>query len=193
MSEELKLNPDEAVIMSAEEIGYGSGPFGGSKNNELILTNQALLLKVKGMFGKTKEVLRFPLSEIRIVNGRVQALAGKKDIVTPTLDVYFNSGMERFQFVWDKDVQNWIEHINSVITGAPIPQRGEFDDLFEDMAKFSAVADSFSGSVNKVKSAFGIKSTEQIALRCPGCGASLSGTVGEVGKCPYCGSFVKFE
>ena len=192
MSEELKLNPDESVIMSANQIGYGNGLFGGGKN-ELILTNQALLLKVKGMFGNTKEVLRFPLSEIRIVNGQVQALPGKKDIVTPTLDIYFNSGMERFLFIWERDVKNWIEHINSVITGAPVRERGEFDDMFEDMAKLSAVADTLSGSVNKVKSALGIRSTEQIALRCPGCGASLSGTEGEVGKCPYCGSFVKFE
>ncbi len=192
MSEELKLNPDESVIMSADQIGYGNGLFGGGKN-ELILTNQALLLKVKGMFGNTKEVLRFPLSEIRIVNGQVQALPGKKDIVTPTLDIYFNSGMERFLFIWERDVKNWIEHINSVITGAPVRERGEFDDMFEDMAKLSAVADTLSGSVNKVKSALGIRSTEQIALRCPGCGASLSGTEGEVGKCPYCGSFVKFE
>ena len=192
MSEELKLNPDESVIMSADQISYGNGLFGGGKN-ELILTNQALLLKVKGMFGNTKEVLRFPLSEIRIVNGQVQALPGKKDIVTPTLDIYFNSGMERFLFIWERDVKNWIEHINSVITGAPVRERGEFDDMFEDMAKLSAVADTLSGSVNKVKSALGIRSTEQIALRCPGCGASLSGTEGEVGKCPYCGSFVKFE
>ena len=192
MSEELKLNPDESVIMSADQIGYGNGLFGGGKN-ELILTNQALLLKVKGMFGNTKEVLRFPLSEIRIVNGQVQALPGKKDIVTPTLDIYFNSGMERFLFIWERGVKNWIEHINSVITGAPVRERGEFDDMFEDMAKLSAVADTLSGSVNKVKSALGIRSTEQIALRCPGCGASLSGTEGEVGKCPYCGSFVKFE
>ena len=192
MSEELNLRPDESVIMSADQIGYGNGLFGGGKN-ELILTNQALLLKVKGMFGNTKEVLRFPLSEIRIVNGQVQALPGKKDIVTPTLDIYFNSGMERFLFIWERDVKNWIEHINSVITGAPVRERGEFDDMFEDMAKLSAVADTLSGSVNKVKSALGIRSTEQIALRCPGCGASLSGTEGEVGKCPYCGSFVKFE
>ena len=192
MADELNLNPDEAVILSADEIGYGSGPFGGGKN-ELILTNQALLLKVKGMFGKTKEVRRFPLSGIRVVNGEVQAKLGKKDIVTPSLDVYFDSGTERFFFTWEDDVKTWISHISSVITGAPVPQKGEFDDLFADMAKFSAVADSVTGSIKKVKGAFGIKSTEQIALHCPGCGASLSGTEGEVGKCPYCGSFVKFE
>lgn len=194
MAEEFKLNPDETVILRSEGVGYGNTFFG--KNDELILTNQAILLQKKGMFGKTKGVLRFPLSGIRIVNGQIQALLGKKDIVTPSLDVYFESGSERFLFSWEDDVREWIDNINAVMTGKPIEKRGEYDDLMQDMEKLAAFAENVSGSVShsiqKVKDALGIKSTEQLAKQCPSCGASVSGVRGEVAKCPYCGSFVKF-
>ena len=51
MAEEFKLNPDETGILRSEGVGYGNTFFG--VNDELILTNQAILLQKKGMFGKT--------------------------------------------------------------------------------------------------------------------------------------------
>ena len=74
--------------------------------------------------------------------------------------------------------------------------KATLDDLMQDMEKFAVFAENVSGSVShsiqKVKDALGIKSTEQLAKQCPSCGASVSGVRGEVAKCPYCGSFVKF-
>lgn len=55
MSTDVKLNPGEMVIKSSNEIGYGGGL--SRQNNELILTNQSLILVHKNLFGKTKEVL----------------------------------------------------------------------------------------------------------------------------------------
>ena len=195
MAAELKLNLEEVVLVRTGGIGYGGSMFGG-KNDELILTNQALLLVKKNLFGKSKDILRFPLNDIRIVNGKVQAVMGKKDIATPTLDVYFKSGCESFLFAWKKDVQQWINYINAAVAGEPIPQKGELDDLFEDVEKMAAFMESFSGSVsesiNKVKDVLGIKSQEKVAMKCLSCGASLVGVRGETIECPYCGTYVKF-
>jgi hypothetical protein len=189
--DELKLNPNESVVLRKEQVGYGNSMFG--KNSELILTNQAILLVRKGMFGKTKEILRFELNKIRIVNGQVQVLMGKKDIVTPCLDIYFESGTERFLFTWEQDVQECIDNITAIITGTPLVKRDENAEIIKDLEAFAEMTDSVSESLYKVKKALGIKSHEKIVVRCPSCGASLSGMRGEVSECPYCGSPVKFN
>ena len=194
MSEMLELLPDETVVMQIDNVGMSKSPFG--MRDELYLTNKALLLQKKNMFGKPKEVLRFPLDKIRVVNGEVQAKMGKKDIVTPTLDVYFEDGPQRFLFTWEDDVKEWIAAVSAVVRDEPIVQKGEFDGMMEDMAKMAAFAEgisgSIAGSVTKVKDALGIKSNEKVALKCPSCGASLAGIHGETDKCPYCGTYVKF-
>ena len=96
MAEELNLGPDEAIVLRMENVGYGEGfPF-PSDNNVLILTTQNIVLLKKNLFGQTSDTLRFPLSEIKVVNGVPQVRKGKIDIVTSALEVYFASGMERF-------------------------------------------------------------------------------------------------
>ena len=47
----MQLNPDESVVKKTGEIGYGTGL---SKKNELILTNQRIILIRKNVFGKTR-------------------------------------------------------------------------------------------------------------------------------------------
>ena len=196
MADRLELQPDEAIVRRNDGVGMRSNMFGTDKRHTLILTNKAILLEKKDVFGKTKEVLRFPLSEIRVAEGKVQAVMGQADFVTPSLDVYFTSGPQRFLFTWEKDVKEWIDDIGAVVRGEPIKEKNEYEDLMKDMAEMAAFAEGISGSVagsiNKVKDALGIKSTEKVAMTCPSCGASLAGIRGETDKCPYCGSYVKF-
>jgi len=183
MSTELKLNPGENVIKRSTEIGYGGGI--SRKNNELILTDQSIILINKNLLGKVKEVTRFPLTDIVISGNRAQVQLGQKDIVTPTLDVYFSSGMESFIFTWEDEIKDWINQINTLLTGQPEIYKADawMDDL-ENMA------DSLFGAAKKVRKAFGIKSTESLSCKCPSCGASISGFEGETVSCPYCGNFI---
>lgn len=185
MSQELQLNPGEDVIMSRGDVGYGGGM--SLKNKELILTSQNLILIEKNLFGKTKNIVRFPLSDIMISDNRAQVKLGKKDLVTPSLDVYFKSGMERFIFSFEEDVKEWVNGINTLLTGQPEIYKKE--DWLEEMAH---VSDVVSGAARKMRKAFGIKSTEQVSCKCPSCGASLTGTEGETIQCPYCGSNFTF-
>ena len=177
----MKLNPDESVIMKAGDIGYGSGL---SKKNELILTNQRIILIRKNVFRKTKDVIYFPLSEVVISNGQAQVMPGKKDLVTPTLDVYFQSGMESFLFTWEDEVKAWANRINTMLTGQP--DRFKTDDW---VGEIEELVDSFAGATEKVRKAFGMQSTEQVSCSCPSCGASLTGIKGETIRCGYCGSY----
>ncbi|MBQ9062409.1 MAG: hypothetical protein IJ121_06260 [Eubacterium sp.] len=111
-------------------------------------------------------------------------LPGKKDLVTPTLDVYFQTGMESFLFTWEDEVKEWANCINTMLTGQPA--RFKTDDW---MGEIEELAESFSGAAEKVREAFGLKSAEQVSCSCPSCGASLVGMKGETVRCGYCGSY----
>ncbi len=81
------LEENEEIIKKSADIGYG-GKLSRS-NNELILTNRSIVLIKKSLLGKVSDIIRFPLSDIAIFNGKAQVALGQKDIVTPTLDIYF--------------------------------------------------------------------------------------------------------
>ena len=79
------MNPGEMVIKSSNEIGYGGGL--SRQNNELILTNQSLILVHKNLFGKTKEVLLWPALKgkpfnARTVTAMLPSEAGMKQYIT---------------------------------------------------------------------------------------------------------------
>ncbi len=190
MNEEFTLQPEETVLKRCDEVGIGKGGIMSTKADTLILTNQCLILIVRSMFHKVKDVQRFPLSDIVISNGQPQVKMGKLDIVTSTLDVYFKSGEMRFRFEWEDEIKAWVAAITSAITGVPVsaPQ----DDMTEFVGEISAVADSVSSAVGKLRKTFGIKSTEMVSGHCSGCGASLSGHEGETVQCPYCGTYHTF-
>ncbi len=179
----LNLNPDEAVVDRIGKVGYGGGILQG--NNQLILTNQNVILVKKGLLGDVQGVVKFPLSDLRVVNDEAQARLGKPDNMTYTLDLYFNSGVESFRFEWESDVKKWISEISEVVTGKKV----ESDD-FAWVGETLAMAESVTNTINGLKSSLGIKSTEKVSMRCPSCGASLTGIKGETIQCPYCGSSV---
>ncbi|HAB94510.1 MAG TPA: hypothetical protein DCF49_07080 [Lachnospiraceae bacterium] len=181
MADELHLNEDEAVIDRIGKVGYG-GFWSG--NNDLVLTNKNIILVKKGLFGEVQETVKFPLSDLRVVNGEVQARIGHPDNVTHTLDLYFNKGTESFRFEWESDVQKWIDKITEVITGVKV-ERDEFAWVSETLA----MAESVNKTINSFKKTLGIKSTEQVSIKCPSCGATLTGISGDTVKCPYCGTF----
>ena len=186
MEKKLVLNTDETIIRRSQEIGYGSTL--SRSNNELILTSQAVILMKKNLFGKVSDIIRFPLSDIVISNNQAQVRLGQKDIVTPTLDIYFKTGLESFRFQWEDEVKEWANQINALLTG----QAGLYKS--EDwVAELTEMSDAFNGAVRSAKKVLGIKSTEQASCKCPACGASITGTVGETIRCPYCGSYYTFE
>lgn len=188
VTHEMTLLPDETVIKKAEKVGYGNSPV-GSQNNDLYLTNLALIHVKKNLFGKTKEVIRHPLSDIRMPGGKPDVKLVKPDIVSGAVDIYFNYGEECFKFTWEKDAEDWVADITETLTGEKVERKSEFDDFEEILG----MARSVAATASQVRSAFGIKSDEHVACKCSGCGASLEGTEGETIQCPYCGTFNKLE
>ena len=169
MAEEFKLGPEEAVVLRMKKVGYGEGfqlppMFGG---NDLVLTNQNLILVKKDMFGNVSDTVYFPLKDIKIVGGRPQVRKGNP---------------------WETDIDDWVRHIVSIITGEPVKE----DSPEEMMAEIMSMAEAIEAPVEKMRNIFGIKSTTQVSCKCPSCGATLTGIKGETEKCPYCGTFHTF-
>lgn len=174
----------EKVLKRQGEIGYGSALKGAK--NELILTNLRLILEQKNLFGKPKGTLYFNLADIRVVDGEVQVRARKKDNFTPVLEIYFQSSEEQFSFVWEDDVKKWVKAIAAVMNGEEIKEN---DD--EWLAETLQMAETVTGTIDKYKEALGLKPKERVSVKCPSCGATLSGIKGGTVECPYCKTYAR--
>ena len=71
-----------------------------------------------------------------------------------------------------------------MITGVKV-ERDEFAWVGETLA----MAESVTNTIEGLKRSLGIRSTEQVSVKCPSCGATLTGIKGDTVKCPYCGNF----
>ena len=182
ITDKLDLQENEVVIKRADRVGYGKK---GPENGELILTNTALIYIKKNLFGKQKEVIRLPFADIRTIDGRPQIQASNPDNFTPLMDVYIQGEIVSFKFVFDQYAEEWAADVTGQITGIPVEKKGDFDWVGD----LVGMADSVSEGIHKMKSALGIRSTEQVSGKCTGCGASISGIRGESIQCPYCGTY----
>jgi hypothetical protein len=185
ISKTFGLKPEESVVLRANKVGFG--PVIDITRNELILTNQAIIFINKDLFGKTKEVTRYPLEDICLSGGKPQVALGPDSHVSGTLDVYLQYETLSFRFEWATDVEEWVASITEIVTGEKVARKDPFGD-FAGLEKLVDLTDSMTGSVNSLKKAFGIKSNEAAACKCSSCGASLSGIKDEVVICPYCGT-----
>lgn len=193
MAGDFNLQHNEAVLLQETSVRYGS--LWAGNNDTLVLTNLNLLLVRKNVFGRTKEVLTFPLSEIRVYEGQVQAMKGKASNGTKCLHIYFRNGQEEFQFLEQnrRNYDLWIAKINYAITGVELQVE---QSSIAGFASAGAVVGALKDSFGVFKARLGgnsSKDTEsatpvRIAGKCSGCGAPLSGFQGHAVTCDYCGS-----
>jgi len=188
---EYDLQPNETIIIRSENV------YRGNMSGELILTNLNLVhITTKGVFKTTYIPQRFPTNQIKIFNGKAQALLGKNGV----MDVYFINGQESFRFYnsdtlfsekkAEKEAMNWVNAINHLVTGADI--------IFEESVNTVSVgAEMVAGvlgdTVGAFKDALGFKSkktstdvVDKVAKKCSFCGAAISGNKGQIIRCLYC-------
>lgn len=182
--EKINLGPDEGVILRAENVACRSG----GNLHELILTNKNLVFVKKGLFGRVKEVLYFPLADVKIVNGKAQALVGRGSNGQARLEVYLRSGEEEF-FTFNtglrREAVRWAAAVAQQL-GTEGPAGADPSETI--LAGAETVARTLKGAVDTFRTAFGMNEAEKTAAVCRHCGASYEASKGRVGKCPYCGS-----
>jgi LSD1 subclass zinc finger protein len=178
------LQPGEAFVHRQGRVLYDR-----TYLDELILTSQSLVLLrtvKKGMFGSEQVTQVFPLSQIKIFQGRAQALLGKQQ---NALDVYFQNGIEQFGFMNKNEATFWSQKINEVITGTPAKMTSPNPSGAEK------VTEVMKDTVGAFRDALGFNSRAEVAAAaaavpvagdCVSCGAPLSGIRGQAIICSYC-------
>lgn len=161
--------------------------------DELILTNKNIIWVSKGMFGNTKGLQKYPLNQIKVINGEAQAFVGKGSAGMPNLQVYFINGQEAFQFQNSskRGIAKWVNEISKVLTGHD-SSRGSVTTQSAIPGK-EYLAETLKDTVVVFKNALGITSKkvadaapEKVTKKCIGCMAPLTQTKGQNVLCRYC-------
>mgnify|MGYP003192449862 CR=1 FL=1 len=153
------LAANEGIIIQYD------GVYHNRKRSEIVLTNQNLICVEanNGMFKTTYNVLKFPVNQIKVVNGQAQ-ISVIKDGGDWTLQVLLKNGTEQFKF------------------------SGEL--LLTGKSAENITDTTLIGGVKSVLGTIGInvksKKAENITSKCIGCMAPLSGEHGQTVRCKYC-------
>ena len=182
------LLQNEAVIIRNDNVYHPIGKKLGELG-ELVLTNMNLIYVRKGIFGGTKETLKFPLNQIKKFDDKPQITLGKSENGYHQLEIYFLNSQEYFVFntFGKKEALKWLDKIWELLTG----HAAELDESERSyIPGIATVADTIKNTVGSFAGALGIKpdgnKKENVTIRCISCRATLSGTKGQIVKCKYC-------
>lgn len=205
----IDLLPNEAILKRDTNILYDKGGFFDQWGDELILTNLALIVVSKGALGGVKEVLRFPLNQVKVVNGIPQVAYGKSSSGARQLQVYFAHGVEAFSLGASDDdedgislkgfltsqaekeksnITEWCDAVTKAVLGIPLGLSGA---MCSQAARIPQGAVSeIAGALGAERSASGAAVSGVVApsatKKCIGCMAPISGRQGEKVICRYC-------
>lgn len=187
---DLGLQPNEGIIFQSDNVRHGSSVW-ASSNDELILTNINIIYVAKNAFGKVKNIQKYPLNQLKVVNGQPQVMMGKNSQGGPQLQFYFRNGQESFEFshFGRKEISKWIDGIYQAVTGNPVPATDRKN--FMAIPGTEQVVGTVKDTIGAFKDALGLKSkgnfeTGNVTVKCIGCMAPLSGAKGETVRCKYC-------
>lgn len=192
----IDLLPNEAIILRDSEVKHDRGKSLDSEYDELVLTNQALIVAHKGLFGITKDVQRFPLDQVIMTNGSPRVMIGMSHTSEKQLHVFFHHGIEAFSlgdsdedasdglldllFSSTKDKENRnLQQWQKAVSEAVIALHQ--DDLHTDW-RAQPASSAVSSKGSEAASAPVIHTTK----KCIGCMAPLSGMQGQKVICKYC-------
>ncbi len=195
MALKLNLAPNESIVLKEACVAHGGVM--AIYTDELILTNLNVICINKGMFGNTKNIYYYPLSQLKQYNGKAQAVLGKLSNGTPALELYFVNGVETFNFQSDnkKTINKWISSISEIVGCKNVT---DFPTENDDEVDPDSIASAFKEVADEFRAAFGIKTKKKttnkniisepttINKKCISCSAPLVGKRGQVVHCKYC-------
>ena len=121
--EDLKLDLDEGIILQTTDVERYQKNDNYIEVYELYLTNKNLISvyeKSNGMFKKSEMIVeKIPLTDIKVVNGKVQIFKKDDNDYGLGLQILFTNGTrEHFVFCNNKkELQIWIDSIIEAIIG----------------------------------------------------------------------------
>ena len=196
---DLVLLPGEEIIKRATGVYYKSSLF-SAYEDELVLTNLHLIHVDRGLV-KVKSVRKIPLEQI--IGSRVICDKNEENDEYEML-VPLKSG-ERLAFQFSngkRETRKWADEVRSAIIGGGFeddpPQgssivegiKGMAIGLIRDVLSIEdepVVPDAHYSPVPPKKTYSPPKQPRKTTKKCIGCGAPLTGSVGQIVICEYCG------
>ena len=111
-----ELRADEAVLIQSESVKRRDGKRGGQ--DELVLTNLHLIVLDRGVLGKA-EPEYLSLSQVKVIDGRPQALVTKSRDGHHQLEVFFLQRHEVFIFEsgGKRAAIKWADAVSAAVNG----------------------------------------------------------------------------
>jgi LSD1 subclass zinc finger protein len=187
------LEPSESILIQSTGVLCEGGGLMTAYTDELILTNMNIIHVSKGMFGNTKRVQKYPLNQVKIINGEAQAIMGKSTNGIHNLQIYFVNGQVAFKFQSSgkKEIVKYVNEISKVLIGKESSRNSVANQFAIPGAEI--VAETLKDTIGVFKGTFGIKSKSKAAdepvkatKKCIGCMSPLTGTKGQSIRCSYC-------
>lgn len=179
-----ELGTDEAVIMQEFRVSEGD------KSITLILTNQNLIQvsKVsKGLWSSEEQAVKYPLLDLKELNGKPNIIVGKNQYGKTQLELYFSGYEKYYSFQGKMAERKWAGAIEKAYKSCVAEQRKR------EKAKGGAVFAPLKGTLKSVKNAVAPKSKGSKTVKCPRCGAELTGEKGQEVTCSFCEAVVRIK
>ena len=180
-----ELGPDEVVIMQEANVSDGRSQVA------LILTNQNIIEIQKGFFGGDKNSIKYSLGDLRVNNGKPNVLVGKASDGSARLELYFNGFERYYSFKGLLTERKWASSIEKAYK-VYITEKNKKEKVKRNLGTIFA---PIKGTLENAKKAVTPKPKEKEirSVKCPKCGAQLSGPKGEDITCDYCSAVVKVK
>lgn len=175
------LQPGEVMLLKETSVAHGKNP--SFYASELMLTNLNLVLAKKSLVGGGLRV--FPLHEIKVYEGRAQAVLVRSFNGTSCMEIGFMHGQETFAFRLSsgkRRLNEWIAKIDEVVTGTQA-----LESPGRAILGAEVVASVLKDTISVFKSKLGAAPT-RVATKCSSCGAPIEGLSGQSVTCGYCNS-----
>lgn len=170
------LDNDEAVILQASGVYTDS-----NASVDLVLTNKNLIEVTKGFFGGDKGAIKYPLSELKLLNGKANVLVGKSRNGSKRMELYFSTRELYYRFNTPFAINKWVSAIMKAHK-----DRMAYIEKSQKQPKTSLL-DSVKGTLDKM---IPVKEAVKKSCKCSKCGADLSGIKGEQVTCSYCNNTI---
>ena len=158
------------------------------------MTNLHLFHLSKGFFGKVKEIKKYPVEGIKVVDDRAQVfLANPGNDGSLQLQIFFEYGLVSFRLQSDtrRFVWQFINSVNQLRTGKPLEDESAGYPMA--LPGIGYLAEVVKDTLGVFRQSLGMDDKKEVrremaAAPCNNCSAPLSGYKGQVVRCRYCNS-----
>ncbi len=184
-----KLEYDEVVIMK------DSNAYVNNTKVTVILTNQNIIqvsIK-KGFFGGNKETVKYPLLDLKEINGKPNLLIGESQNGDKQLELFFYGYKKAFSFHGFRAEKKWAGAIEKAYKEAVKEAKKAEKTSINVGDILSPLIDTLESAKSAITPKPKAKPAKIIMVKCPQCGDELTGEKGKKVKCSYCDTIITLQ